>query len=411
VNSDLKNESRLLWSLAAIQFCIVVDFMVLSPMGPVLMQQLNIGPKQLGYLVSAYTFSAALMGLLSAMFIDRFDRRSALLSMTLALGVAEIACAASPNYTVLFVCRMACGACAGVIGALLNTIIGDAIAPARRGKALGQVMSAFAFASVAGVPIGLYFASQFGWHAPFIIVLICLALATVAIWRYVPSLTAHLHAADAVKKSSSLIEPIKQVLAVHAHRKAYVLMALVVGSSFLVIPYISVYTVANVHLPANQLSLVYLIGGAMALVASRFVGQWTDKLGVHKTFLYLNIAAIVSVLLTTHMVPAPIAVILAVSTLFFVVVPTRMVPSLAMVNAAAVPALRGAFMSLNSALQSTVQGVAAFVAASIISRNSANEIEHYGWVGWLSVVLIVGAVWWSRQLPVLATAPAKSPQG
>ncbi len=368
--------------------------MVLSPMGPVLMAQLSIDPKQLGYLVSAYTFSAALFGLLSAMIIDRFDRRSALALSVALLAVAEIACALSPNYTILFICRMACGAFAGVIGALLNTIIGDAIAPADRGKALGQVMSAFAFASVAGVPIGLYFASQFGWHAPFIIVLLCLIGALVATLRYIPSLTEHLAANHNSKPS--LFSPIKQVLKVAQHRKAYVLMTLVVGSSFLVIPYISVYNVANVHLPANQLSLVYLVGGAMALVASRFIGQWTDKFGVKTMFNVLNIGAIVSVLLITNLTPVPLPIILLVTTLFFIVVPTRMVPSMALMNAAVVPHLRGTFMSLNSALQSLVQGVAAFTAASIISRNAQNELVHFGWVGGLSVVMIVLAIFWSR---------------
>ncbi len=370
-------------------------------MGPVLMQQLNIGPKQLGYLVSAYTFSAAVVGLLSAMIIDRFDRRKALLVMLVAMALSELACAFSPSYDVLFIFRMTCGACAGVIGGLLNTIIGDAIAPERRGKAFGQVMSAFAFASVAGVPIGLYFASQFGWHAPFVIVIICLSFALLAAWQLVPSLRDHLTVASVTQRPTGLaglINPIKQVLTVAAHRRAYLLVILVVGSSFLVIPFISVYTVANVHLPAKQLSLVYFIGGAMALLASGLIGRLTDQIGTQKTFTYLNCAAIVSVLVTTNMVPAPLVVVLLVSTFFFIVVPTRMVPAMAMVNAAVTPQLRGTFMSLNSALQSTVQGVTALIAASIIGRNSANELERYGWVGALSALFVLMAIFWSYRM-------------
>jgi predicted MFS family arabinose efflux permease len=393
-------KSRLLWSLAAIQFCIVVDFMVLSPMGPILIDQLHIDPKQLGYLVSAYTFSAAIVGLLSALIIDRFDRRSALVFCLVGLALTEVACALSPNFEILLLCRMACGGCAGVIGALLNTIIGDTIEPQSRGKALGQVMSAFAFASVLGVPIGLYFASAFGWHAPFLVVLVCLVLAILSALKCVPQLRGHLTANLQASTKPSLMGPIKQVLSISAHRRAYVLMALVTGSSFLVIPYISVYTVTNVHLPVDKLTFVYLIGGAAALVASRFIGQWTYKLGVQKMFRYLNFASVVSITLTTNLVPVPIAVVLLVSTLFFVVVPTRMVPSMTLVNAAAVPQLRGTFMSLNSALQSTVQGLAAFLAALIIGRDSQNEMVRYGWVGALAVVLCLVAVLWAKKMQV-----------
>ena len=49
------------------------------PLGPQFMRLFAIGPQQFGFMVSAYTFAAAASGFVAAFWIDRFDRRRALL--------------------------------------------------------------------------------------------------------------------------------------------------------------------------------------------------------------------------------------------------------------------------------------------------------------------------------------------
>ena len=65
--------------LSFIQFTVVLDFMVLSPLGAILMPELHITPQQFGLVVSAYAFSAGASGLLAAGFADKFDRKKFLL--------------------------------------------------------------------------------------------------------------------------------------------------------------------------------------------------------------------------------------------------------------------------------------------------------------------------------------------
>src|SRR3954462_6044567 len=65
--------------LAFLQFTIILDFMILSPLGAVLMPALKITPAQFGSVVSAYAFSAGTSGLFAAGFADRFDRKKLLL--------------------------------------------------------------------------------------------------------------------------------------------------------------------------------------------------------------------------------------------------------------------------------------------------------------------------------------------
>jgi predicted MFS family arabinose efflux permease len=61
--------------LALTQFTVVLDLMIISPLGDFLMKSLSITPKQFSYAVSGYAFSAALSGIITAGFADRFDRK------------------------------------------------------------------------------------------------------------------------------------------------------------------------------------------------------------------------------------------------------------------------------------------------------------------------------------------------
>ena len=52
--------------LTILQFSIILDFMVLSPLGPILRPALNVSTAQFGIVVAAYAISAGLSGLLAA---------------------------------------------------------------------------------------------------------------------------------------------------------------------------------------------------------------------------------------------------------------------------------------------------------------------------------------------------------
>lgn len=157
----------LLFILAAIQFTHIVDFMIMMPLGPQLMRVFNISPQEFSFLVSAYTFSAGISGLLVSMIIDRFDRKVAMIISFSGFLLGTLACAVAPEYWILLASRCITGAFGGVLGSLVLAIISDAVEEKRRGKAIGTVMAAFSVASVAGVPFGLFIASKWDWHAPF----------------------------------------------------------------------------------------------------------------------------------------------------------------------------------------------------------------------------------------------------
>src|SRR5262249_34762651 len=83
----------LLLVLATIQFTHVLDFIIMMPLGPLYTRDLGLEPWQFGLLVSAYGFAAGISSLLLATFIDRFDRKHALLSLYAGFTVGTLSCA------------------------------------------------------------------------------------------------------------------------------------------------------------------------------------------------------------------------------------------------------------------------------------------------------------------------------
>ncbi|HMC84884.1 MAG TPA: hypothetical protein VKI61_05135, partial [Chitinophagaceae bacterium] len=56
--------------IAFLQFTIILDFMVLSPLSAILLPAFHITTRQFGLVVSAYAFSASISGIMAAGFAD-----------------------------------------------------------------------------------------------------------------------------------------------------------------------------------------------------------------------------------------------------------------------------------------------------------------------------------------------------
>ena len=111
--------------LALLQFTVVLDFMVLAPLGDILMKSLAITPRQFGLVVSAYAFSAGAAGLLAASFADKFDRKKLLLSFYAGFILGTLGCAVATSYETLLAARIVAGLFGGVIGSIALTIVSD----------------------------------------------------------------------------------------------------------------------------------------------------------------------------------------------------------------------------------------------------------------------------------------------
>ncbi len=398
-----RREFWLLLTIAGIQFTHILDFMIMMPLGPQFRQIFAISDARFGLLVSSYTFSAGAAGLLAAFYVDRFERKKLLLALYSLFALATLACALATSYESLMAARIAAGVFGGVLSALSQTIVGDVIAPERRGRAMGVVMSAFSASTVAGVPLGLFLAAHFSWHMPFFAIAACSGLLIALAWQTLPIMRGHLRAARQVSPVANLINTLQN----RDHQKALLFTFLMMFVGFVVIPYITLYTTSNGGLVASQIPTIYLLGGIATLLTARWIGRATDVRGKVPMFRLLALLTTLPVLGLTVSAPFGFYGILGITTLFFVFMSGRMIPGMAIVTSACNPPQRGTYMALNSAAQSLGMSVAAFLGGLIISRDAQGWVLGYWGNGLVGVVASLLTMWLVGKLRLEWPAPTK----
>jgi len=368
-----RRENLLLWTLAGLQFTHILDFMIMMPLGPQFTQLFGITDAQFGVLVSAYTFAAGASGLLASSYIDRFGRKRLLLVLYSLFALATLACGLAPTYAALMAARIAAGLFGGVLWALSQTIVADVIPFERRGRAMGIVMTAFSVSTVAGVPLGLFAATHFSWHAPFFGIAALCAVVLLFMALTLPRLDQHVHQA----RGHSALGRIRLVLVDRNHLWAFLFSTLLMFAGFTVIPYITLYTQSTAGLRPEHIPYIYLCGGSATLLSSRWFGRATDRFGKLPTFRIMAVLVVLPLVAMTLVRGVPVWAVICVSTLFFVGMNGRMIPGMAILTAAANPQLRGTFMTLNSAVQSAAMGLAALVGGLLISRDAQGMVQNY----------------------------------
>ena len=394
----MTKEKALLLTLAVIQFSHITDFMMLMPLGPQLMKSLDILPSEFALLVSTYTFSAGISGFIGAFFIDRFDRRKAILFMAAGFSFGTLACGFMETYYALLVTRSVTGLFGGVMGALILSIIGDAIPNERRAGAMGMVMAAFSVASVVGVPAGLFLADLSSWQTPFI-VLGCIAMLTlIPVAIYIPSMKKHI--AQTENKPSPL-QIIKNVTNNKNQLLALLFGSVIMFSHFSIVPFISPYMTTNVGLADSEIKYIYLVGGALTMFTSPLIGRLADKFGRSNVFIFTVILASIPVFFITQIGKTPLALVLVITAMFFMFGAGRMVPSTAMITSSVKPENRGSFMSFNSSFRQLTNGVAAFFAGLLISIGEDGLYHNYDLVGYFAIGMGLISILISRKITVV----------
>lgn len=376
-----QREWALLLILAGIQFTHILDFMIMMPLGPQLTAAFSISDAKFGLLVSAYTFAAGASGLLASLYIDRFERRRLLLILYVLFAAATLACGLAPTYETLMSARIAAGLFGGILSAMIQTIVADVVPFARRGKAMGVIMTSFSVSTVMGVPLGLYVAANSDWHTPFFGIAGISFVLAVAGWYVIPTLQGHLHA----RGETGPLQGIAQVLRDSNHLRAFLFSFCMIFAGFSIIPYITIYMQINAGLTPSDIPVIYLAGGAATLFSAQIIGKLSDRIGKSKMLQIIAGVAVLPMALITVTAGLSMAVILVITTFFFVFVSGRMIPGMALVSAAGNPKNRGTFMTLNSSMQSAAMGLAALVGGMVISRNAEGLIENF----WICSVIAI----------------------
>jgi predicted MFS family arabinose efflux permease len=397
------SEWLLLLMLAAVQFTVAVDFVIMMPLGPQLMRIFGIDTPAFNLAVSAYAGAAGVSGLGAAFFLDRFDRKSALLMIYAGFAIGTLFCALAPTYETLVFARALAGFFGGIVGGISLAMVGDLVPDSRQASAVGAVMSAFSVAQVAGIPLGLYLADKLGWHVPFLLLAALSGIVWILAFVRLPKVRAHLQAS----RSETPLRRFLGILANANHLRALALMSVITLGGFMIIPDLANYLISNVRLNSAELRWVYLIGGSATLFTMNGVGRLADRFGRMRIFTIMMICSVVAAFLATHLpaVPAPLAV--AVSTFFMISMTGRFVPAMAMITSSVKPEHRGGFLSVNSAVAQFSAALAATMAGWVIHDGANHQLVGFGQVAWIYIGWAAIGLWLASGIKTAAVAGLK----
>jgi predicted MFS family arabinose efflux permease len=365
--------------LAFLQFTIILDFMIISPLGAIVMPALDINTHEFGWAVSSYAFSAAISGVLAAGFADRFDRKRLLLFFYGGFIVGTALCAVAPTYHFLLAARVVTGLFGGVIGSVVLAIAADLFPLEMRGRVMGFVQTAFAGAQVLGLPVGIYLAGLWNWHSPFAAIVAIAVPASLVIALYMKPVIGHLKS----KQEHSAWLHLARTLFEPKYAPAFVaIMALTTGG-YMIMPFLSTFIVNNIGLPLSDLPTVYLVTGLCTVFTGPLVGKASDRFGKFRTFLFGTVVFLIMIAIYTDLGPTSLVAVTIVNALLFVGIFSRMIPAQALFSAVPEPTKRGSFNAIMASLQQFSGGIASAFAGLIIVQNSTGQLQRFDWMGYI----------------------------
>lgn len=388
--------TRAEWGLilvaVAIQFTHMVDFVIIMPLGDRLKRELMIDDFRFAQIVAAYAWAAGIASLLASFVMDRFDRRTVLLTMYAGFALSTLFCGLAGGYEWLLVSRTLAGAFGGTAAVALMTVIGDVFPPEKRGRASGAVMSSFAVASIAGLPAGLMLTDWFAASAPEALrslratgaPFVVLAALSVFVWLFaatkLPPIRGHLTGARPNRWAE-----FAEIVRHPDHLGAFCFSFFLVLGTFTVASFIGPYLTATNGWTEKTLSRIYFVAGICTLIGMTVVGRLADRFPRLPLFRVLGFGALVMAVVVTHLPAGPLWVAVLVMSTFMVFAAGRMVPVQAMLLGVPNPKNRGAFMSVNTSVQHAATGLAPLIAGSLVTvGEDGHTMTGFPLVGWVA---------------------------
>ncbi len=384
--------------LALLQFTVVLDFMVLSPLGDFLMKGLDIPPAKFGMVVSSYAFSAGASGILAAGFADKFDRKKLLLFFYTGFIIGTLSCALANSYAALLAARVITGLFGGVIASVSMAIITDLFVVHQRGRVMGFVQMSFAASQVLGIPVGIYIANIWGWHAPFTMIAgLALIIALLVLLKMKP-VNAHLSG----QKDKNAFLHLWHTISNKDYQVGFMATAFLSVGGFMLMPFGSAYLINNLRMTANDLPVIFMLTGMSSIIIMPLIGKLSDKIDKFILFTAGSVVAIVMILIYTSLHPVPLWQIIVINMILFMGIMSRMIPASTLNTSIPEMQDRGAFMSLNSSLQQMAGGIAAVCAGMIVTQpGGSGPLQHYSTLGYVVSAVIIGCVFLVYRVSVL----------
>ncbi|GAL85241.1 arabinose efflux permease family protein [Sporocytophaga myxococcoides] len=374
--------------LAILQFTVILDFMVLSPLGVILLKELNMKTSQFGLVVSGYAISAGIAGIMAAGFADKYDRKKMLMFFYIGFIVGTVFCALATDFLSLLIARIVTGLFGGVLSSIGFAIITDLFKMEVRGRVMGFVQMAFSVSQVLGIPVGLYLANHLNWHAPFWMIAGLGVIIGVILFTYMKPVNEHLK----IKSDRNALYLLAKTFSNIPYLKAFASTTLLATGGFMIMPFASAFTTNNLGISQEDLPILYGVTGIFSMIAGPFIGKYSDVLGKFNIFFIGTVLSIVTLLIYCHLGVTPLWLLIVINIFMFFGITARIISSSALMTGIPNPDDRGAFMSINSAVQQISGGIGSGIAGLIVVQTSVGKILHYDILGYVVTVAMIIAL-------------------
>lgn len=392
--------------IALIQFSVVLDFMVLSPLGTFVMDDLKLQPEQFGIVVAAYAISAFVSAVLTAGFADKFDRKKLLMFFFAGFILGTLLCGLSTNYWTLLGARVFTGLFGGVMGSISMAIVTDVFEVSKRGRMMGFIQMGFGVSQIVGIPFGLWLTNKFNWHMPFYAIVIFAVVIFVLALVFIKPIDAHL----AIQEKRHPFQHLYKTLSNRRYQRGFLATVLLATGGFMLMPFGSDFAVKNLKINPDSLTFMYMITGVFTFASSFLAGMLSDKLGKMALFTFGTLLSITIVIIYTNLGVTPILYVILLNIALFIGINSRIVPAQALLTSVPSPQDRGAFMSLNSAIQYLSGGISAFIAGLIVYKDSSGHIYNYPILGYVVTGTSLIALILMFRLSNLLKKPVEEPK-
>ena len=397
--------------LAFLQFAVILDFMLMSPLGAIILPALHVSPVQFGHVVSAYAFAAGIAGILTAGFADRFDRKKLLLFFYAGFVAGTMWCGLATTYESLLMARIVAGAFGGVIGSIVLAITTDLFPPQMRGRVMGVIQTAFAASQILGLPIGIWLSSKWNWHVPFLALVVIGLIGGLFIALKMKPVDEHLKLHPEHSAFWHLFHTVTQP----RYLLSFVSVLFLATGGFMLMPFSSAFTVNNLGISLDHLPIIYLVTGIATIFAGPLVGKAADSIGKLRVFFTGTAIVVVMVTIYTHLGPSTLTVVTIINVVLFIGIFSRMIPFQALMSQVPAQTQRGSFNAINASISQLAGGIASLVAGHIVVQGADGKLQHYDIAGYtvIATAIIVSFLMWriQRGLAVPAAAPATPAAG
>jgi predicted MFS family arabinose efflux permease len=371
--------------LALTQFSVVLDFMVMSPLGDLLIKDLDINPSQFGLVVSSYAISAGVSGFLTASFADKFDRKKLLVFFYSGFIIGTLLCGLSNSYTFLVFARIVTGIFGGVISSISLAIVADLFDFNHRGRVMGFLQMGFGISQILGIPISLYMANVWDWKAPFFLIVGLAIVILVTAVLVLKPINEHVNL-----QRDNPLKHLWNTMSNKQYRVGFLATAFMSLGGYLMMPWGSAYSVNNIGISQSDLPLMFMIVGVSVFAMMPMIGVLSDRINKYTVFLIASLLMVVSIVIYTQLPQVSLSILIIVNVFMMLGIMARMVPSQALTASLPEQKDRGAFMSINSSLQQLAGGVAAMIGGLIVTqKNTLSPLERFDILGYVVIAVIL----------------------